>query len=135
MLAVILFLRPRGIWLDMPLLEYIKYSSNIVPFKTISAYINAIFYGSMNIDIPIKNLVGNFILFLPMGIYLPYLTIKMDKIATFSIAIIILVFIIEVVQLVTRIGSFDIDDFILNILGALIGFGIWKTKVIQKLLN
>ena len=48
----------------------------------------------------------------------------MDKIATFSIAIIILVFIIEVVQLVTRIGSFDIDDFILNILGALIGFGI-----------
>ena len=118
----------------MPLLEYIKYSSNIVPFKTISAYINAIFYGSMNIDIPIKNLVGNFILFLPMGIYLPYLTIKMDKIATFSIAIIILVFIIEVVQLVTRIGSFDIDDFILNILGALIGFGIWKTKVIQNIM-
>ena len=73
MLAVILFLRPRGIWLDMPLLEYIKYSSNIVRLK-LSAYINAIFYGSMNIDIPIK-IVGNFI-FLPMGIYLPYLTIN-----------------------------------------------------------
>lgn len=89
----------------------------------------------MNIDIPIKNLVGNFILFLPMGIYLPFLTKKMDKTNTFSIFMIILLFIIEVVQLVTRRGSFDIDDFILNMIGALIGFGIWKTKVVQKILN
>lgn len=42
-LVVILFLRPREIWLDMPLLEYIKYSSNIVPFKTISTYVYALF--------------------------------------------------------------------------------------------
>jgi glycopeptide antibiotics resistance protein len=59
----------------------------------------------------------------------------MNKINTFSIFMIILLFIIEVVQLVTRRGSFDIDDFILNMVGALIGFGIWKTKVVQKLLN
>ena len=134
-LAAILFLRPREIWLDMPILEYIKYSSNIVPFKTISTYINAIFDGSMNIDIPIKNLIGNFILFLPMGIYLPFLTKKINKMNVLSIFMIILLFIIEVVQLVTRRGSFDIDDFILNILGALIGFAIWKTKVVQKILN
>lgn len=134
-LTVILFLRPREIWLDMPILEYIKYSSNIVPFKTISTYINAIFDGSMNIDIPIKNLIGNFILFLPMGIYLPFLTKKINKMNVLSIFMIILLSIIEVVQLVTRRGSFDIDDFILNILGALIGFVIWKTKVVQKILN
>lgn len=134
-LAVILFLRPREIWLDMPILEYIKYSSNIVPFKTISTYINAIFGGSMNTDIPIKNLIGNFILLLPMGIYLPFITKKINKMNILSIFMIILLFIIEVVQLVTRRGSFDIDDFILNIIGALIGFGIWKTKIFQKILN
>lgn len=37
-------------------------------------------------------------------------------------------------NLVTR-RSFDIDDFILNIVGAFIGFGIWKSKVIQKILR
>ena len=43
----------------------------------------------------------------------------------------ILLVVIEVVQVVTRRESFDIDDFILNMLGALIGFGIWKTKFVQ----
>ena len=113
-----------------------KRSSNFVPFKTISTYIKAIFSGSMNIDIPIKNLVGNFIMFLPMGIYLPYFIKKINKVSVFSIAMIILLFVIEVIQLVTKRGSFDIDDFILNMLGALIGLGIyWKMKVVQKLLK
>jgi glycopeptide antibiotics resistance protein len=43
--------------------------------------------------------------------------------------------IIEVLQLLTRRGSFDIDDIILNTLGALIGLTIWKTKAIQYILN
>ncbi|MFF5401235.1 VanZ family protein [Peribacillus butanolivorans] len=134
-LVVLLFLGTRGyVWTDLTLMEYMKRSSNFVPFKTISTYIKAIFSGSMNMDIPIKNLVGNFIMFLPMGIYLPYF-IKRINVSVFSIAIIILLFVIEVIQLVTKRGSFDIDDFILNMFGALIGFGIWKVKVVQKLLK
>mgnify|MGYP003415948985 FL=1 len=68
----ILFLSSRGYWSNKPLMEYIKYSSNFIPIRTISEYIKAIFEGSINIDISIKNLVGNLILFSPMGIYLPY---------------------------------------------------------------
>ncbi|MFU2018868.1 VanZ family protein [Peribacillus butanolivorans] len=135
-LVVLLFLGTRGyVWTDLTLTEYIKRSSNFVPLKTISTYIKAIFSGSMNMDIPIKNLVGNFIMFLPMGIYLPYFIKRINKVSVFSIAIIILLFVIEVIQLVTKRGSFDIDDFILNMFGALIGFGIWKVKVVQKLLK
>ncbi|WP_397538154.1 VanZ family protein [Rummeliibacillus pycnus] len=136
-LVVLLFFGgARGyIWTDLTLIEYMKRSSNFVPFKTISTYIKAIYRGSMNIDIPIKNLVGNFIMFLPMGIYLPYFIKKLNKVSVFSIAMIILLFVIEVIQLVTKRGSFDIDDFILNMLGSLIGFGVWKMKVVQKLLK
>lgn len=136
-LVVLLFLGgSRGyVWADLTLIEYMKRSSNFVPFKTISTYIKAIYSGSMNIDIPIKNLVGNFIMFLPMGIYLPYFIKKINKVSVFSIAMIILLFVIEVIQLVTKRGSFDIDDFILNMLGTLIGFGIRKMKVVQKLLK
>lgn len=135
-LAIILFLGSRGdIWTDLSFWEYIKNSSNFVPFKSISTYINAIFNGTMNIDIPIKNIFGNLILFLPMGIYLPYLIKKLNKLSSFSISMIILLFVVEVIQLVTRKGSFDVDDFILNMFGALMGYGIWKIKFIQKLLR
>ena len=135
-LLVLLFLGTRGnVWADLTLLEYIKSSSNFVPFKTISTYTNAIFNGSMNMDIPIKNLVGNLIMFLPMGIYLPYFIKRMNKVSIFSISMIILLLVIEVIQIVIRRGSFDIDDFILNMLGALIGFGLSKMKFVQKLLK
>ncbi|WP_214484958.1 VanZ family protein [Bacillus sp. SM2101] len=136
-LVVILFLgSSRGyVHTDLSLFEYIKNSSNIVPFKTISTYIKAIFDGSMNMDIPIKNIFGNLILFLPMGVYLPFFKQNFTKVSVFSISMILLLFVIEIVQLVTKRGRFDIDDFILNILGAFIGFGIWKLKVIEKYLN
>lgn len=69
----VMFVGVRGhIWTDLSLIEYISSSSNFVPFKTISTYITAMFDGSLNIAIPIKNLLGNLILFSPMGIYLPY---------------------------------------------------------------
>ena len=136
-LIVILFLQSRGFdWRSsLPLLEYIKTSSNIVPFKTIFTYVTAIFNGRMNIDIPIKNLVINLLLFLPMGIYLPLFIKKINKTSLFSIYAIALLFIVEVVQLLTKRGSFDIDDFILNMVGALIGFAVWKMKVVQRLLK
>lgn len=136
-LVVLLFFGFRGsnIGTELSLIEYIKWNSNIIPFKTITTYVTAIFDGRMNLDIPIKNLIGNTLLFLPMGIYLPYLITKMNRLSVFSLSMVILLFVIEAAQLVTRRGSFDVDDFILNMLGALIGFTIWKMNSIQKLIN
>ncbi|MBD1221927.1 VanZ family protein [Virgibacillus halodenitrificans] len=135
-LVILLFIGNRGyLYTDLTLLEYMKTSSNFVPFKTINTYLTAFVDNSMNRNIPIKNLVGNFFMFLPMGIYLPFLIKKIAGLGRFVLSMIVLLFFIEVIQLVTRRGSFDIDDFILNMIGALIGFAIWKTKYIQKLLN
>jgi glycopeptide antibiotics resistance protein len=132
----VMFVGIRGhIWTDLSLIEYIRSSSNFVPFKTIRTYITAMFDGSLNIGIPIKNLFGNLIMFLPMGIYLPYYIKKINKVGRIIFSMIILLFVIEITQLVTRRGSFDIDDFILNMVGALIGFGIWKTKIVQRVLK
>ncbi|MFS0644392.1 VanZ family protein [Siminovitchia sp. 179-K 8D1 HS] len=133
-LLIVLFLGSRGAsWSDLTMLEYIRYSSNIVPFKTINIYLKAMVDGSMNIDIPVKNLVGNVMLFLPMGIYLPIFFRKTNKAGIFFLSMMTMLLIVEAIQLFTRRGSFDIDDFILNILGALIGFGIMKTTYFQKL--
>lgn len=51
----VMFVGIRGhIWTDISLIEYIRSSSNFVPFKTISTYITAMFDGSLNISIAIK---------------------------------------------------------------------------------
>ncbi|MUV38849.1 hypothetical protein JNUCC1_02720 [Lentibacillus sp. JNUCC-1] len=126
-LVILLFIGGRGYrFSDLSLLEYIMSSSNLVPFKTINAYVQVLINGSMNADIPLKNLLGNVLLFLPMGIYLPFYIKKMGRAGMFIVSMIVMLFLIEAVQIVTRRGSFDIDDFILNMAGALIGFGIWK---------
>jgi len=127
-LTILLFFggRSNGWMADLTFLEYMKYSSNFVPFKTISTYINAIFSGNMNLDIPLKNLFGNLLMFLPMGIYLPYFIKRLKRISSFSVTFMIILLVIKITQSISRRGSFDIDDFILNTIGALIGFGVWK---------
>lgn len=80
----------------------------------------------MNIDTPIKNLFGNLLMFLPMGLYLPGFFKHLRALGAFCIWLIALIFVIEATELLLRRGSFDIDDFILNMAGALMGFAIWR---------
>lgn len=126
-----------GNWEGSSLYEYIKNTSNIIPFKTIGFYVGEIIggYTHVNPDIPIKNLLGNLILFMPMGIYLPFFINKINKTRTFLLIMTVLLLSIEVTQLITRSGRFDIDDYILNIIGASIGFAFWKTKAVQYVLK
>ncbi|AND38113.1 VanZ family protein [Cytobacillus oceanisediminis] len=134
-LTVLLFFISRGFWSDMPLMEYMKLSSNFVPFKTINGYVLAISNGSMNLIIPIKNLAGNVAAFLPMGIFLPYFIRTLNRLKSFAVAMTFMILSVEILQLVTGRGSLDIDDFILNIIGALIGFGLWKAMTARKIMK
>ncbi|URM32658.1 VanZ family protein [Cytobacillus firmus] len=131
-LTILLFFMSRGFWSDMPLIEYMKQSSNLVPFKTIEGYLLAMANESMNLIIPIKNLAGNVAAFLPMGIFLPYFIKRLNKLKPFAFAMSVMIVSVEIIQLVTRRGSLDIDDFILNIIGALVGFGLWKAMTARK---
>ena len=68
---------------------------------------------------------GNFAGFIPFGILIPVLyRCKFFKfISLFFLSILV----IETVQMLTFLGSFDIDDAIVNTLGAAIGFCAYKT--------
>ncbi|WP_282173472.1 VanZ family protein [Cytobacillus firmus] len=132
LLTVLLFFMSRGFWSDMPLIEYMMQSSNLVPFKTINGYLLAISNESMNLIIPIKNLAGNVAAFLPMGIFLPYFIKRLNRLKSFTITMTVMILSVEIIQLVTRRGSLDIDDFILNMIGALIGYGFWKVMIDRK---
>lgn len=129
-LFLLLFVRHRGmIWSDLSAWQYAKIHMNLIPTKTILEYAGAWIHGTMNWEIPVENIFGNFFLFLPMGIYLPRFYKNIDNSKKFLAVMTILLLLVEVMQFLTKRGSFDIDDFILNLCGALVGYWIWtKTK-------
>ena len=76
-----------------------------------------------------KQITGNFVMLLPLGIYLPLLYRRFRKLSGFF-AVLIISFMtsvsIEILQLATSYRSTDIDDIILNTLGACAGFIIYQ---------
>ena len=134
-LFIILFVRDRGNWWsDLSMFEYALMHMNLVPFKTILGYVQAIKDQTMNLNIPLENLFGNLLMFLPAGIYLPFFSDKIDSVKKLILGMLPIFLMIEVGQFLTKRGAFDIDDLILNMLGAVIGYLILKSRPIQKLL-
>ncbi|WP_462412773.1 VanZ family protein [Neobacillus sp. Marseille-QA0830] len=99
--------------------EYFWRSNNFVPFKTIHFYL---FLADVNLDIKIKNLAGNVIGFIPFGFILPLLAKKFQSFGLVTAATFILSLTFEVLQLLFKFGSFDVDDLILNTLGGILGY-------------
>jgi Glycopeptide antibiotics resistance protein len=91
---------------------------NFVPFKTILNYLS----DSPTLGIAIRNLVGNIIIFVPLGFFVPLLR-RSSKWKTVLIVGLIISSIIEVVQGIFRVGIFDVDDILLNTFGAIFGYG------------
>ncbi|MCL2058768.1 MAG: VanZ family protein [Oscillospiraceae bacterium] len=112
------------------------YSSyNLVPFRTIIGYFKALVDRSMTRGIPIQNIIGNLLAFMPLGFFLPFFSKKMSKLIIFAMTVSVSIITIELLQFILRVGSMDIDDFILNLLGALIGFAICTHKPVSNLLK
>lgn len=67
------------------------------------------------------NLFGNVLIFVPFGFFMPMASRYRSFFMTFFYSF-ALSFGVEVFQLYSRVGSFDIDDIILNTLGGVIGY-------------
>lgn len=72
-----------------------------------------------------RNIVLNIVMFIPFGILLPLLYPKLRGSWRVIGICFCGTFLIEVCQLVTKRGIFEIDDIIHNVLGALIGYGLF----------
>lgn len=94
----------------------LKYGSNFIPFKTILEYI----LHSPSTKIGIRNVLGNIVLFIPLGIFLPVLSRNSSIISVIFFGFLVS-FLFEITQFITGWGSFDIDDIFLNTLGAFAG--------------
>lgn len=95
--------------------------ANLVPFRTIGPQL----VGRGNGLIAKVNLFGNILPFLPVGFLLPLIYREM----TWPKAIALAVgtgLLMEVLESVFRVGIFDVDDVILNALGVLTGYALFR---------
>jgi glycopeptide antibiotics resistance protein len=93
-------------------------SINLIPFYSITEYISG---STSNLKrFAFSNVVGNIVIFVPLGLYLPLL--KKDKRVITNLLFIFLVSLfVEIIQGLFGLGASDIDDIILNCLGGWIG--------------
>lgn len=97
-------------------------TSNFIPFKEMFRY-------RLGSTLFFKNVLGNMIMFMPYGFFVSYF-LKLKKPLSIFLLSILTSFTIEFTQL--QIGRvFDVDDIVLNIVGALLGFLIYH--LINKL--
>ncbi len=98
-------------------------SFNLFPFRSI---IEFVFGDEADArKFAFSNLVGNIVIFIPLGVYLSLL--KKDKRAMTIVVFIFLVSLfVEVVQGIFGIGTADVDDLILNCVGGWMGVLAYK---------
>lgn len=95
--------------------------ANLVPFKTILPYM----LGYKGLMIAGINLVGNIVPLIPIGFLAPFIYRTLTWKKSLALAV-VTGLVLEGMQVVFRVGIFDIDDLLLNGLGVVIGYGAYR---------
>lgn len=93
---------------------------NLIPFATIHGFLT-----HFNYTVALRNIVGNILLFMPLGFSIP-LRFQINKFSKIILLGFFISLLVEVIQLFTSIRSFDVDDLILNTLGTIFGFVLYR---------
>ena len=120
----LLFNRAGGIE-GMDYWTQIRANLNLEPFHTIHLFLKVLNNQTYS-STAFINLGGNVILFIPLGFFLPRVFPCLQKFRTSMLATVLIITAVELTQLFTLLGSCDIDDLILNVIGATLGYGIHK---------
>jgi len=100
--------------------NYGDVAHNLIPFGSITAYF--INFNQYNFNTWFYNTFGNVLVFIPLGIFLPLVFDAIKRITQVIIFIFMCSLLIELLQYVTLLGVFDVDDIILNLIGGISGF-------------
>ncbi len=109
------------------------YHYNLVLFKEIKRFL--MYREQLGWFVVFANLAGNVLIFVPFGMMIPFLTNNFKKfwgvlLLTFELSVLV-----ELVQLLTKVGSCDVDDILLNTIGGIMGYVCyviavrWRRKV------
>ncbi len=104
-------------------MRYSEFHFNLVPFDEIVRFVKYREY--IGFSSVVINLIGNVAAFIPFGALLRWVVNRrvtwyyiMGNTFLFSLSV-------ELLQLIAKVGVFDVDDLILNTLGGLLGYFVY----------
>ena len=96
-----------------------EYQYNLVQFKEIKRFIE--YREELGAFAVFTNLFGNILIFMPFGFFISMASrargFFMTLFYSFGLSLCV-----EVFQLLTKVGSFDVDDLLLNTIGGVLGY-------------
>ena len=113
----------------------VRGTTNLVTFHTVAAFLENIASGdSYLIRHAVVNLAGNVVMFMPLGLFLPLLFRKLRRYLRFLLVCALAIVAVETAQVLLTVGWADVDDLILNLCGASLGFpfGLLAVKLLDK---
>lgn len=96
------------------------YQYNLVPFLEIRRF--WIYRNQVGTFAMLSNIFGNVVGFIPFGLIPPIISRNSRSFFFITFSGLTLSLFVEVTQLISRAGCFDVDDLILNTLGTAIGY-------------
>ena len=110
-----------------PYWDQVRTHLSLDPFRTISLYAGLLDSPRhVLVRLAVINLGGNVILFIPLGFLLPRAFPRLGKFWKVFLTAALAITLVELAQLLSLLGICDIDDLILNLTGATLGYGIHK---------
>lgn len=103
--------------------------ANFIPFHSIYYYLIS---RQEPLEVGLVNVFGNVLLFLPFGLLLPLTFSRFRKLKNALLVIGGTSGLFEVIQMLTAIGNFDIDDVLLNVVGGALGYGLFKLLTLKE---
>lgn len=97
-----------------------EYRYNLVPFAEIRRF--WVYRKQLGFFAVVTNLFGNVVGFFPFGFILPLILPRMRSGWLIVLAGVGFSASVEIIQLAAKVGSFDVDDIILNTVGAALGY-------------
>ena len=94
---------------------------NLVPFRTLGIY-----WRNLGSEFWMRNLFGNLLLLLPLGLLGPIASPALGRWWRIALVAPLYATAIELIQRLVPARSADIDDMIVNVSGALLGFGMFR---------
>ncbi|WP_188208254.1 VanZ family protein [Alkalibacillus aidingensis] len=112
-------------------MTYTGASHNLIPFETIVTYL-------LNIDhypfaVWSSYIFGDILLFMPLGMLLPLLLSQVKQLRQVIMIAASLSLPIEIIQVLMGIGLFSVDQIILHIIGAMVGF--LSIRIVKRIME
>lgn len=109
-----------------------EYSYNLILFKEIKRFYR--YRELLGMKTFLINIVGNVLCFVPFGLILPIISRRGKQWYNTFLLSFLFSLGIETVQLIFKVGSFDVDDIFLNTSGGIIGYiGYWLMMLLAEM--